>query len=244
MQSSSTKPTPKSNAKPKSIHQNGMTAAQGHSDADRELKAYIYQQLVDIQPFLVPDSQMAVTVQHVLPAANSPESNSAAPHTATRQSKNLKTTSGKGGAKQLTRTSTPKRSTQKMKAKFLETSVAGTATSAPTEPTVTSTNADDWLNTTVSDSSDETSSAVLLAEAAEAGIVEIPAGGVYVVKLVATLDGGKLEVEGHGQNVYQAFGEAKGNMVHQLNEINNALMDPTEREEEIQSFLRGERTLH
>src|SRR5687767_12183568 len=34
-------------------------------ETDRELKAYIYQQLVELQPYLIPDSQMAVSVHQV-----------------------------------------------------------------------------------------------------------------------------------------------------------------------------------
>ena len=36
------------------------------TETDRELKAYIYQQLVDLQPYLVDDSQMSVTVQKII----------------------------------------------------------------------------------------------------------------------------------------------------------------------------------
>ncbi len=249
MQSSSAKPAAKPAVKPKgpNVPPNGLSATHGHSDADRELKAYIYQQLVDIQPFLVPDSQMAVTVQHVLPSVNSDssdgprESGRANTAQAIEQQDHSKKSS-KDSAKKSDRRLKAKRGSKKIKATFLETSVADTTAVSTSEPSVASEEATAaWLN---GDSADETSSAALLAEAAEAGIIEIPAGGVYVVKLVATMEGGKLEVEGHGQNVYQAFGEAKGNMVNQLNEIHNALMDPSEREEEIQSFLRGERTLH
>jgi ribosome-associated translation inhibitor RaiA len=124
-----------------------------HVEADRELKAYIYQQLVELQPYLIADSQMAVTVQQIVPGKE--EQPVAAPE------------------------------------------------------------------------NDDT-----------------PQPGDYLVKLVTTIEDGKLTAEGIGDDVYDAFCAAKGAMVEQLSQLQNALMDPSEREEEIQSYLDGSRTIH
>ena len=52
-------------ASDKSLGQNGVNEDRGQSiENDREFKAHIYQQLVDLQPFLSADSQVAVLVQH------------------------------------------------------------------------------------------------------------------------------------------------------------------------------------
>lgn len=125
------------------------------AETDRELKAYIYQQLVELQPYLVTDSQMAVSVQQVV-------------------SKN-------GGNV----------------AKF--------------DP-------------------DDTH--------------DSPQPGDYLVKLTTTVDDGKLIAEGHGGNVYEAFGEAKTAMVSQLSQLQNAVIDQNDRDEEVDSYLDGSRTLH
>lgn len=41
-------------------------AATAETESDRELKAYIYQQLAELQPYLFADSQLAVSVQQVV----------------------------------------------------------------------------------------------------------------------------------------------------------------------------------
>jgi ribosome-associated translation inhibitor RaiA len=75
-------------------------------ETDRDLKAYIYQQLVELQPYLSTDSQMAVTVQQVLPAdalqAHPGQTNARAREQTHKQAreKTLAQTSGKGGKKQ------------------------------------------------------------------------------------------------------------------------------------------------
>lgn len=150
-------------------------------ETDRELTAYIYQQLAEMQPYLIPESQMAVTVQHVVPRSSDTASHEP----------------------------------------ILAESVDELLTAEQAEQ----------------EEKDEDKSETV-------AFTDVTDEGEYVVKLIATLDGGRLEAEGHGSNVYQAFGQAKGSMVQQLNEIHNALMDPTEREQEIQSLLKGERTLH
>jgi ribosome-associated translation inhibitor RaiA len=46
----------------KNKHQSAMDTVEAIEN-DREFKAHIYQQLVDIQPFLTPESQVAVSIQ-------------------------------------------------------------------------------------------------------------------------------------------------------------------------------------
>jgi ribosomal subunit interface protein len=107
---------------------------------DRELKAYIYQQLMDIQPYLVTNSQVAVTVSL-------------------------------------------KNKNSKKKKQFL-------------------------------------------------------------VTLNAKIENGEMAAEGQDGDVYQAFGKAKELMMLQLAELQNSLMDPAERELEVQTALAGGYTIH
>ena len=53
------------------VHTSDSIQPQRHSDDsieaienDREFKAHVYQQLIDLQPFLSPESQIAVIVNH------------------------------------------------------------------------------------------------------------------------------------------------------------------------------------
>ncbi len=123
------------------------------TETDRELKAYIYQQLVELQPYLLADSQMAVTVQQVA--------------------------SENGG------------------------------TAAERDPRG-----------------------------------EPPPAGDYLVQLTMTVEDGKLTAEGQGESVYEAFGEAKNVMVNQLSQLQNAVIDQADRDQEIESYLDGSRTIH
>lgn len=122
-------------------------------ETDRELKAYICQQLVELQPYLVADSQMAVTVQQVV---------------------------SKNG------------------------------------------------ETAVKEENDDGT----------------PRPGDYLVKLTTTVEDGKLMAEGHGGSVYDAFTEAKDEMVSLLSQLQNAVIDQADRDEEIESYLDGSRTIH
>ena len=136
---------------------------------DRELKAYIYQQLADLQPYLIADSQMAVSVHQV----------------------------------------------------------------SAIEEVVADTLDDDELKAIENDELEED-------ELHKAQ----PEVGDYVVKLTTTLEGGRLVAQGHAADVFEAFGVAKGAMVQQLSQLQNALMDSTEREVEIQNYLSGSKTIH
>jgi len=128
------------------------------TEADRELKAFIYQQLTELQPYLIADSQMAVTVQQV---AHVP-------------------------AYELDQQEGP--------------------------------------------------------EIPDENALKV---GSYVVKFVTTLeDEHNLVAEGSSLNVYEAFESAKLAMMQQLTELQNALIDQAEREEEVESYLNGSRNLH
>jgi ribosome-associated translation inhibitor RaiA len=66
----------------------------------------------------------------------------------------------------------------------------------------------------------------------------------FLVTLSAKLEDGRMETEGQDGDVYQAFGKAKDLMLLQLAELQNALMDPAEREVEVQTALAGGFTVH
>jgi ribosome-associated translation inhibitor RaiA len=137
-----------------------MPAVQTHAyETDRELKAYIYQQLVDIQPFLVADSQVAVMV-HQVPA---------------EQDETLKNSD-----------QTPPQKKSKKAARAQD----------------------------------------------------------FVVTLIATTEDGRLESEGQALDIYEAFSKAKNQMQIQLEEWQNAQMDPLDREVAIQSVLNGSQLIH
>ena len=136
---------------------------------DRELKAYIYQQLADLQPYLIADSQMAVSVHQV----------------------------------------------------------------SAIEEIVADTLDDDELKAIENEELEED----------ELNRAQ-PEVGDYVVKLTTTLEGGRLVAQGHAADVFEAFGVAKGAMVQQLSQLQNALMDSTERDVEIQNYLSGSKTIH
>ena len=136
---------------------------------ERELKAYIYQQLADLQPYLIADSQMAVSVHQV----------------------------------------------------------------SAIEEIVADTLDDDELKAIENDELEED----------EPNKAQ-PEVGDYVVKLTTTLEGGRLVAQGHAADVFEAFGVAKGAMVQQLSQLQNALMDSTERDVEIQNYLSGSKTIH
>ena len=136
---------------------------------ERELKAYIYQQLADLQPYLIADSQMAVSVHQV----------------------------------------------------------------SAIEEIVADTLDDDELKAIENEELEED----------EPNKAQ-PEVGDYVVKLTTTLEGGRLVAQGHAADVFEAFGVAKGAMVQQLSQLQNALMDSTERDVEIQNYLSGSKTIH
>ena len=137
---------------------------------DLELKAYIYQQLADLQPYLIADSQMAVSVHQV------------------------------SAVEEVNVNELDEEEQHEIELEELEND----------EPTETMQ----------------------------------PEVGDYVVRLTTTLEGGKLVAQGHGADVFEAFGVAKGAMVQQLSQLQNALMDQSERDTEIQSYLNGSKTLH
>lgn len=62
--------------------------------------------------------------------------------------------------------------------------------------------------------------------------------------LVATVGEYRIESEGRDSDIYEAFGIAKRKMMEQLEEWYNAAVDTTERDEQIQSMLSGDRLLH
>jgi ribosome-associated translation inhibitor RaiA len=136
---------------------------------DLDLKAYIYQQLADLQPYLIADSQMAVSVHQV---------------------------------------------------------------SAVEEVDVNELDAEEQHEIELEEIEEEPTEDMQ------------PEVGDYVVRLTTTLEGGKLVAQGHGEDVFEAFGVAKGAMVQQLSQLQNALMDQSERDTEIQNYLNGSKTLH
>jgi hypothetical protein len=136
---------------------------------DRELKAYIYQQLAELQPYLVADSQMAVSVHQVA--------------------------------------------------------------------------AIDEIDPATLEEEERSSLEELLDDEEHEEKAQ-PEVGDYVVKLTTTLEGGRLVAQGHGADVFEAFGVAKGAMVAQLSQLQNALMDSTERDVEIQNYLNGSKVVH
>lgn len=169
-------PTTTSKTKTKSRKKPGATS---QMETDRELKAYIYQQLVELQPYLVADSQMAVSVQQVMSAKNP----------------------------------------------------------APSP-------ADLSADQTDGDANSGASASAMDADMDDADNEHSPQPGDYVVKLTTTLDEGKLIAEGFSTNVYEAFISAKAVMVDQLAQLQNAIIDQSDRDEEVQSYLDGSRTLH
>ncbi len=151
---------------PTAMHNENQNQSTGE---DRELKAYIYQQLAELQPYLIEDSQMAVSVHQVA--------------------------------------------------------------------------AIDEIDTSTLEEEERTSLEELLDDE-EHEEKSQPEVGDYVVKLTTTLEGGRLVSQGHGADVFVAFGVAKGAMVSQLSQLQNALMDSTERDSEIQNYLNGSKTVH
>lgn len=160
---------------PTTMNTHTRTVEQPVSSEDRELKAYIYQQLTDLQPYLIADSQMAVSVHQV---------------------------SG-----------------------VQEVDPRNLSDDDIMEMELDRASMDDDV-----DDEDENR--------------RQPEVGDYVVKLTTTLEGGQLVSQGCGADVFEAFGEAKGAMLSQLTQLQNALLDGNEREVEIQNYLNGSKTLH
>ncbi len=139
-------------------------------ESDKELKAFIYQQMADIQP-LVPEAKVAVTVQLV----------------------------NSGEIEEM------HQEEYYEEVEYREVSLAD-------------------------DEADEESSAIDEKE--------------YLVSLTATFGDGQLEVEGSDKNVYIAVTKAKDILVAQLTAVQNALLDQTERDVQIQNIISGNYTLH
>lgn len=64
------------------------------------------------------------------------------------------------------------------------------------------------------------------------------------LSLVATLDEYRLEAHGHGEDLYDAFLDAKKKMLEQLEEWFLSSVDSSERENEIQAVIEGRHLLH
>lgn len=64
------------------------------------------------------------------------------------------------------------------------------------------------------------------------------------LSLVATLGDYRLEAEGHGEDLYEAFLDAKKKMLTQLEDWYLSAIDSSERDNEIQAVIEGRYLVH